>query len=56
MIDNQYKIVVSLGEEVFNLSASSAEEALDNAKQIIAEDYSGFLSDNATYRIEAINE
>lgn len=53
-MEKEYKVIVKLGEEVFNLTTESKENALDMAKQIIAEDYNGYLSDNAEYEIEEI--
>lgn len=50
-MEKEYKVIVKLGEEVFNLTAENEESVLDYAKQIIAEDYNGYLSDNAEYEV-----
>lgn len=50
-MEKEYKVIVKLGEEVFNLTAENEDSALDYAKQTIAEDYNGFLSDNAEYEV-----
>ncbi len=53
-MEKEYKVVVKLGEEVFNLEAESEEQALDFAKQTIAEEYNGYLSDSAEYYVEEV--
>lgn len=54
MKENNYVVIVKLGEEAINLSASSAEEALERAKDIIGEEYGWDLSRSVEYSIEAI--
>lgn len=53
-MEKEYKVVVKLGEEVFNIEAESEQDALEFAQQTIAEDYNGYLSESAEYFIEEI--
>lgn len=53
MKENNYVVVVKLGEEAINLSAFSAEEALERAQNIISEEYGWDFSRSVEYSVEA---
>jgi hypothetical protein len=53
MKENDYTVIVKLGEEAIFLSAFSAEEALERARDIISEEYGWDLSRSVEYSIEA---
>jgi hypothetical protein len=48
----EYKITVKLGEIDLNLSATNEDEALDNAKEIIREQFGYDFQKNVEYEIE----
>ena len=49
---NEYVVVVRLMSEAISLGASSEEEAISKAREIIAEQYSEGVAKDATYTIE----
>jgi hypothetical protein len=50
----EYIVIVKLGEEAIHLEADSEDEAIDKAREVIAEQYSWDLSRSNTvsYEIE----
>jgi hypothetical protein len=51
-----YIVIVKLGEEAIHLEASSEDDAIDKAREIIAEQYSWDLSRSNTVSYEIENE
>lgn len=53
-IMKEYIVIVKLGEEAIHLEADSEDEAIDKAREVIAEQYSWDLSRSNTvsYEIE----
>jgi len=54
----EYTVIVKLGEEAIHLEASNEDDAIDKAREIIAEQYSWDLSRSNTvsYEIEGEGE
>ena len=53
MRENDYVVEVNFMGESISLSAFTAEEALERAKNIIAEEYGYSVAGDATYKVSA---
>lgn len=51
---NQYTVTVRFAEEVVSLPATSQELALMRVKEIMAEEYTDAMAEQATYEIELV--